>query len=47
MASIDTLSTIGTELTAEQLADADGGILPVIVAVGFFLVGLEIGSNLP
>jgi hypothetical protein len=47
MATLDALSTIGTELTAEQLTDADGGILPVVVAVGFFLIGLEIGSNLP
>jgi lactobin A/cerein 7B family class IIb bacteriocin len=47
MASLDTLATFGTELTAEQLEDADGGILPVLVAVGFFVVGYGIGKNLP
>ena len=46
MATLDTLSMTGTELTAEQLEDVDGGLVAVAVAVIFFAAGYYIGKNL-
>lgn len=40
MASLDTLSTFGSELTAEQLDDVDGGLLPLIIVLVVFDVAL-------
>ena len=45
MASLDTLSMTGTELTAEQLEDVDGGLVAVAVAVIFFAIGYYAGKN--
>lgn len=36
MTSLNTLSTFGSELTAEQLDHAAGGLLPLIVALAVF-----------
>jgi lactobin A/cerein 7B family class IIb bacteriocin len=47
MASLDTLSAFGTELVDEQLDSVDGGIIPVVVAVGGFLLGYAVGKNIP
>lgn len=33
MTSLDSLSTLGTELTTEHLDTVDGGVLPVIVGL--------------
>jgi lactobin A/cerein 7B family class IIb bacteriocin len=46
MHSLDVLSATGAELSTEQLAEVDGGLLPVIVAVLYFGIGYYIGSNL-
>ena len=37
MASLDTLSTFGSELTADQLNDVDGGLVPLFFAIGFVI----------
>lgn len=45
MASLDTLSTFGSELSAEQLDDVDGGFFWVIVVFGIgVLVGMAIAG---
>ncbi len=36
MTALDTLSTFGSELTAEQLDHVDGGLLPLIIALAVF-----------
>jgi lactobin A/cerein 7B family class IIb bacteriocin len=46
MHSLDVLSATGAELSTEQLAEVDGGLVPVIVAVLYFGIGYYIGSNL-
>lgn len=41
MASLDTLSTFGSELTAAQLDDVDGGfVMLIIVGLAAFDAGL-------
>lgn len=37
MASLDTLSAFGSELTAEQMDTVDGGIIPVLLVVNGIL----------
>jgi lactobin A/cerein 7B family class IIb bacteriocin len=46
MATLNTLSAIGTELTDEQLDEVDGGLVALAVAVICFGVGYAIGKNL-
>ncbi len=36
MASLDTLSTFGSELTVGQLDNVDGGLVPLIAALFVF-----------
>jgi lactobin A/cerein 7B family class IIb bacteriocin len=46
MLSLDVLSATGAELSTEQLAEVDGGIVPIIVAVLYFGIGYYIGTHL-
>jgi hypothetical protein len=46
MHSLDVLSATGAELSSDQLAEVDGGVVGIIIAVLYFGIGYYIGSNL-
>ncbi len=46
MHSLDVLSATGAELSSDQLAEVDGAVVGIIIAVLYFGIGYYIGSNL-
>lgn len=39
MASLDSLSTFGSELTTEQMDSVDGGIIPALIVLNMVIWG--------
>lgn len=39
MMSLDSLSTLGSELTTEQMGSVDGGIIPALIVLNMVIWG--------